>query len=136
VALDNDGLDETPTPSAVPVFRAARALFRRPDGDLHAVAGTDFAHQAGDVELHGAEADVKLCRDLGVGPALCDGHRDFFLALGQGDDRDGVGSGCPSGPPPEVVTTGCAGTGVEVRPAAAGQTAIRLENDAAEAHAA
>ncbi|HZG98153.1 MAG TPA: hypothetical protein VEY14_07810, partial [Nocardioidaceae bacterium] len=44
-------------------------------------------HQAGDVELDGAQADVWFRGDISVGLALRDGDREAFLALGQGDDR-------------------------------------------------
>src|SRR4051812_44642426 len=39
-----------------------------PDGELHPVPGTELGHEAGQVELDRARADVELLRDLGVRP--------------------------------------------------------------------
>ena len=43
--------------------------FVGPHGELDAVSRSELGHQAGDVELDCAHADVKLCADLGVCPS-------------------------------------------------------------------
>ncbi len=60
-----------------------------PHGDLDPVPRAELVHQAGQVRLDGAEADVQLIGDLGVGVAPSDGDEDLFLPRGQGFDRLG-----------------------------------------------
>src|SRR5688572_18494940 len=55
-----------------------------PDRDLDAVARTDLGHEAGDVALHRAEADLELVGDLGVGSPAGDGQEDLLFAVGEG----------------------------------------------------
>ena len=54
-----------------------------PHGDLDAVSGTEFSHEAGEVSLDGARGDVKLAGDLAVGAAEGYRHEDFLLAGGE-----------------------------------------------------
>lgn len=57
---------------------------------MDAVTGPDLVHEAREVKLDGAKADVEFDGDLGVGPALSDGQCDVFFPVGQGDDWSGV----------------------------------------------
>ena len=59
------------------------AGFVGPDGDLDPVPGADLAHDTGEVGFDGAEADVEVGRDLGVGPAGGRGDEDLLLACGE-----------------------------------------------------
>lgn len=70
--------------------RSHPPVFLDPDDDLYAVADTDLGHQAGEVEFHRSEADVEFIGDLGVGPPPCDCRSNFFLTLGQGNQRFGA----------------------------------------------
>src|SRR4029079_2960017 len=54
-----------------------------PHGDLDAVSGAEFSHEAGEVGLDGARGDVQLAGDLIVGAALGYRHEDFLLAGGE-----------------------------------------------------
>src|SRR5918995_1530855 len=58
-----------------------------PHRELDAVPGLELRHQAGEVGLHGAEADGELVGDLGVGAAAGHGEEDLLLPFGEGDDR-------------------------------------------------
>src|SRR5258707_14125172 len=55
----------------------------RPDGDLYPVPGPELGHQARDVGLDGAEADVQLVGYLAVGQPTCDGDERLLLAVGE-----------------------------------------------------
>jgi len=57
--------------------------FVGPHGELDAVSRSELGHQAGDMELDCAHADVKLGADLGI--RASPGHREqnSFLAFGQ-----------------------------------------------------
>src|SRR6185437_11532953 len=55
-----------------------------PHGDLDAVSGAEFSHEAGEVGFDGAWGDVELAGDLIVGAALGYRHEDFLLAGGEG----------------------------------------------------
>jgi hypothetical protein len=48
--------------------------------------GAELVHEAGEVELDRAEADVEVVGDLGVGPTSSDCHEDLFLAFGEGNE--------------------------------------------------
>jgi hypothetical protein len=72
-----------------------------PLGDLDAIACVEFAHEAGEVGLDGADADVELVGDLAVGLAAGDRQQDLFLPAGERFDglrwwgpRVGVSEGC------------------------------------------
>jgi len=52
-----------------------------PHCEFHPVAGPELGHEAGEVSLDGAEADVELVGDLGVGAAPGDGEQDLFLRV-------------------------------------------------------
>src|SRR5919112_1589662 len=54
-----------------------------PHGDLDAVSGAEFSHEAGEVGFDGAWGDVELAGDLIVGAALGYRHEDFLLAGGE-----------------------------------------------------
>src|SRR4051794_10982017 len=54
-----------------------------PHGDLDAVSGAEFSHEAGEVGFDGAWGDVELAGDLVVGAALGYRHEDFLLAGGE-----------------------------------------------------
>ncbi len=72
------------------------SCFVGPHGEFDSVSGPEFGHEAGEVELDCAHADVELAGDLGVGSAACDGEEDFFFTIGEGFerlDRRGCGGG-------------------------------------------
>src|SRR5919106_848526 len=79
---------------ALPPSFVGAPRFVGPHGHLNPVAGAELGHQARDVCLDGAQADVQLLRDLGVGAATGDGEQHLLLAVGQGVDRL-VGTGRP-----------------------------------------
>ena len=61
--------------------------FIRPQRDFDPITYSKFGHEATEMRLHGAEADVQLVSNLGVGAAA--GHREqyLFLAGSQRVDR-------------------------------------------------
>ena len=66
--------------------------FVGPHGELNAVSRSELGHQAGDVELDCAHADVKLCADLGVCASPRQREQNSLFAFGQslnGLDSDG-----------------------------------------------
>src|SRR5215213_10737250 len=58
-------------------FDAVR--FVGPHGDLDAISGAELGHQAGEVSLDGAEADVELVGDLTVRSTAGHREQDFFF---------------------------------------------------------
>ena len=84
--------------------------FLGPHGDFDAVPGAEFGHEAGEVGLGGAEADVEFVGDFGVGPTT--GHREQ-----DSSSRSVSGSmGCAGGVPLRVSekvarSRACAGPG-------------------------
>ena len=54
-----------------------------PHGDLDAVPGAELSHEAREVGLGGAEADVELVGNLGIGPTEGYDHQDLLFAVGQ-----------------------------------------------------
>ena len=51
-----------------------------PHCEFQPVAGPELGHEAGEVSLDSAEADVELVSYLGVGATPGDGEQDFFLS--------------------------------------------------------
>ena len=51
-----------------------------PHGDLDAISGAEFGHEAGEVSLDGAEADVELVCDLTVRSPTGYREQDFLFA--------------------------------------------------------
>ena len=64
-----------------------------PHGDLDPVPGAEPAHEAGEVCLDSAEADVDLVGDLSVGQAM--GHGEEHLLVPRGERFDGLSRGQP-----------------------------------------
>ena len=57
--------------------------FVGPHGEFDSVSGRELGHEAGEVELDGADADVEFLADLGVRLSSCDREEHFFFTLGQ-----------------------------------------------------
>src|SRR6478609_9109609 len=70
--------------------------FVGPHGEFDSVSGRELGHEAGEVELDGADADVEFLADLGVRLSSCDREEHFFFSFGEGLDgldwpgREGV----------------------------------------------
>src|SRR3954447_18042909 len=83
----------------------------RPHRDLDAIPRAELGHQAGEMGLDRAEADVELVGDLAVRPSVGDGEQDLLLAArqrfgglhrqgargGGGGRGGGAGGGAPGG---------------------------------------
>src|SRR5918999_3882341 len=58
-----------------------------PHGDLDAVPRVELSHEAGEVGLDGADADVHVVGDLVVGPPLSHWDQNLFFPTGKRLDR-------------------------------------------------
>ena len=71
-----------------------------PHGEFDSVSGFELGHQARNVELDGAHADVEYLADFGVRLSSCDRDEYFFFTFCQGLDGLDWHHGRPGAPTP------------------------------------
>lgn len=73
-----NGAASRPAGSALDAVR-----FIGPHRHFDAVSGAEVGHEAGEVGLDGAEADVKFDGDLGLGSTVGNRDQDFLFSAGE-----------------------------------------------------